>query len=139
MTDKPSNIPQLQQLLKDVFAPMIQDLAIEPVEITDNGAKFLIPATQHIARGGGIVCGQAMASIADTVGVLALFAHNAPSREMTTVDMTTHFLRPLQLGSIEADAIIISNGRRMATVRIELRQEGQPKIAAMTTCAYAYL
>ncbi len=139
MTDKPFDLPQLEQLLKDVFAPMIQELAIKPVEITDNGAKFLIPANEHIARGGGIVCGQAMASIADTVGVLALFGHNAPSREMTTVDMTTHFMRPLKLGKIEADAIIVSNGRRMATVRIELRQEGSPKIAAMTTCAYAYL
>ncbi|MGI9355712.1 MAG: PaaI family thioesterase [Rhizobiaceae bacterium] len=139
MTNKAFDIPQLKALLGDVFAPMIQNMAIEPVAVTSNGATFEIPENADIVRGGGIVCGQAVASIADTVGVLALYAHNAPPREMTTVDMTTHFMRPLMSGTLDVDAIIVSNGRRMATVRVEVRQRGKEKVAATTTCAYVYL
>jgi len=139
VTDKALDIPQLKQLLGDVFAPMIQNLTIEPVSTTEEGAMFEIPENADIVRGGGIVCGQAVASIADTVGVLALYAHNAPPREMTTVDMTTHFMRPLKQGRLDAEAIIVSNGRRMATVRVEIRQSGGGKVAATTTCAYVYL
>ena len=139
VTDLAFDIPQLKQLLTGVFAPMIQNLAIEPLTVTPTGATFEVPENIDIVRGGGIVCGQAIASIADTVAVLALYAHNAPPREMTTVDMTTHFMRPLMAGMLDVEATIVSNGRRMATVRVEVRQQGKEKVAATTTCAYVYL
>ncbi len=90
-------------------------------------------------RSGDIVCGQALASIADTVGVLTLFAHNSPQRFMTTIDMTTHFMRPLFGGGLQIDASILSNGRRMATVMVEARQMGSEKLASASTCGYAYI
>lgn len=139
MTDNALNISQLGQLLNEVFAPMIQDLNIEPRKITKTGTVFTVPKNDHIVRGGEIICGQAVASVADTVGVLALYGHNSPPREMTTVDMTTHFMRPLKFGALNVEATIISNGRRMATVRVDIRQAEAEKIAATTTCAYAYL
>jgi len=139
MSNKGLNIDGLKVLHGEAFAPMVQQMGIEPVEITENGARFHIPATDFIMRTGDIVCGQAIASIADTVGVMALFAHNEEARIMTTVDMTTHFMRPLSKGMLEAHAIIMSNGRRMANVRIEIYQEGSEKIAGSTTCAYVYV
>ncbi|MDD9909578.1 MAG: PaaI family thioesterase [Ahrensia sp.] len=142
MPDKPNSearIALLNDMLADVFAPMIQAMNITPIEITGDGARFEVPQNADIVRGGDIICGQAIAAIADTVGVLALSAHNAPAREMTTVDMTTHFTRPLFLGPLDITASIVSNGRRMATVRIEARQKGEEKIGAVSTCAYAYV
>lgn len=139
LTDTRQSVEALKQVLGEVFAPMIQALNIEPVEITDTGARFALPESDFVVRGGDIVCGQALASVADTVGVLALIAHNSPSRMMTTVDMTTHFMRPLFKGAVDVEATILSNGRRMATVRIDMRQQGAQKVAAATTCAYAYV
>jgi len=139
MTNKGLDLEGLRNLRAQAFAPMVQQLEIEPVEITDKGARFDIPATDFIMRTGDIVCGQAVASIADTVGVMALFAHNEEQRIMTTVDMTTHFMRPLAKGMLEAEAVILSNGRRMANVRIEIRQKGSEKLAGTTTCAYVYV
>ena len=129
----------LRTLRAEAFAPMVQQLEIDPITITEDGALFKVPATGHILRTGDIVCGQALAAVADTVGVMALFAHNKEARIMTTVDMTTHFMRPLTAGSLDAQAFILSNGRRMANVRIEIRQTGSEKIAATTTCAYVYV
>lgn len=130
---------ELKHLHDEAFAPMIRNIGIETDEITGSGARFLVPASDFIMRTGEIVCGQAIASIADTVGVMTLFAHNEERRYMTTVDMTTHFMRPLSSGLMEVEATILSNGRRMATVRVETRQQGTEKTAATTTCAYAYI
>jgi uncharacterized protein (TIGR00369 family) len=139
MGNKGLDLKGMRTLRGEAFAPMVQQLEIEPVEITADGARFEIPAGEFVMRTGEIVCGQAIASIADTIGVMTLFAHNEEPRIMTTVDMTTHFMRPLARGMIEAQAFILSNGRRMATVRIEIKQQGSEKIAGTTTCAYVYV
>lgn len=132
-------VSEMQALLTDAFAPWIQLLKIEPLEVTAQGGRFELPENADLSREGGIVCGQAIAAVADTVGVLSLSAHNGRFRQVTTVDMTTHFMRPLMKGGVEAEVTILSNGRRMATLRVDFRQSGKDKICAGATCAYAYL
>lgn len=139
MAEETLSLDQLKSIFQRVFAPWVKALNIAPVEITPDGARFTIPAGDDLARIGGIVCGQAVSAIADTAGVLALLAHNADERIMTTVDMTTHFMRPLKTGDIEATVSILSNGRRMATCRVDFRQAGGEKVCAGATCAYAYV
>ncbi len=139
MAGEGMTIEEMKTFLEEAFAPWVQQLNIEPATVTEQGALFRIPENPDLSRIGGIVCGQALSAIADTAGVLALMAHNREQRIMTTVDMTTHFMRPLMAGGIEADVHILSNGRRMATTRVDFRQAGAHKIAAGATCAYAYV
>ncbi len=136
---KSFGVPEIQALLTEMFAPWIQLLDIRPVEVTAKGGRFELPENADLSREGGIICGQAIAAVADTVGVLCLSAHNGRFRQVTTVDMTTHFMRPLMKGAVEAEVTILSNGRRMATLRVDFRQTGKDKICAGATCAYAYL
>lgn len=130
-------------LLKDVFAPWVQELQLNVLELTETGGRFLLPKNEKLVRGGGdgpqVVCGQALAAAADTLSVLALSHLNGRFRNCTTVDMTTHFMRPLMLGDVEATVEAVSNGRRMAVTRVEFRAPDQVKIAATATCAFAYL
>lgn len=132
-------VGEMRSFLLKEFAPMIQQLDIQPNSISDDGASFEVPDNDFIMRSGDIVCGQAVASIADTVGVLTLVGHNPERRLLTTIDMTTHFMRPLSKGGMQIKTRILSNGRRLASVFIELRQQGSQKLAASSTCAYAYL
>lgn len=132
-------ISEMQALLAEMFAPWIQLLNIEATEVTAQGGHFELPENADLSREGGIICGQAIAAVADTVGVLCLSAHNGRFRQVTTVDMTTHFMRPLMKGAVEAKVTILSNGRRMATLRVDFRQAGKNKVCAGATCAYAYL
>lgn len=134
-----SKIDAINTFLEREFAPMIHQLGIDTQNLSETGAHFAVPATSFMMRGGDIVCGQAIASIADTVGVLTLYGHNEAERMLTTVDMTTHFMRPLTSGAMDIETRILSNGRRLATVFIEFRQKGSAKVAASSTCAYAYL
>ena len=132
-------VEEMRSFLLNEFAPMIQQLKIRPQSISDKGASFEVPDNKFIMRSGDIVCGQAVASIADTVGVLTLIGHNPQPRMLTTIDMTTHFMRPLSKAGLRVDTRILSNGRRLASVFVEVRQKGSEKLAASSTCAYAYL
>ena len=135
---------EMSALLAEAFAPWVQALELAPQELTATGARFSMPGAASLARGGGdgpaVVCGQALAAAADTAAVLTLCGLNGRFRNCTTVDLTVHFMRPLMQGTpvlIETEAL--SNGRRMATVRVEFRAEGSAKRAASATCAFAYL
>jgi len=136
----------LTALYAEVFAPWVQALGLIPIEVTATGATFRLPCGPQVARGGGdgpaVLCGQAMAAAADTASVLALSALNGRFRNCTTVDLTTHFLRPVLTPKAEVRVEALSNGRRMATTRVEIRplDAGAPgKLAATATCAFAYL
>ena len=101
--------------------------------------RFVLPQNSRLSRGGGILCGQAIAAAADTVSVLALSAFNGRFRACTTVDLTSHFMRPLSEADTEIRVEALSNGRRMAVTRVEFRSAGGGKLAAAATCAFAYL
>jgi acyl-coenzyme A thioesterase PaaI-like protein len=137
------DLPEMEALLKRVFAPWVQDLMIKPQAISVSGATFRVPENPRLVRTGGdgpaVVCGQAVAAIADTASVLALSALNGRFRNCTTVDLTTHFMRPMMLGDINVKIEALSNGRRMAVTRAELRGAGSDKLAATATCSFAYL
>lgn len=131
-----------QDFLDDVFAPWIQAMGLRVESVTETGLDMRLPANADLIRGGGtgggVVCGQAVAAAADTGSVVALAALNGVFRPCTTVDLTTHFMRPLPEGDVEITITALSNGRRMATTRAEFRTPGG-KLAATTTCSFAYL
>ena len=135
--------PQMKALLADVFAPWIQELQIDPLSLFESGALFRLPESERLVRGGGegpkVVCGQAVAAVADTASVLTLCGLNGRFRNCTTVDLTTHFLRPLMLGDVDVRIEALSNGRRMAVTRAEFRSAGSEKLAASAQIAFAYL
>mgnify|MGYP000471718824 CR=1 FL=1 len=135
-------VDELKAMIGRDFAPFIQAMNIEPLDATDAGMRFRLPENHDLVRGGNILCGQAIASMADTIAVLTLFAHNAEQRLLTTVDMNVQFLRPLFLGDVEAQTFIQSNGKRMANVRVEFRQnkDGElGKLGASAICTFAYI
>ena len=66
-------IETAQDFLKDNFAQWILDMGIEVTDMSSDGATLEIPITPHIERVGGIVCGQALSSLADTAMVLPVF------------------------------------------------------------------
>jgi uncharacterized protein (TIGR00369 family) len=139
MSEETFGVAEMEALYRQAFAPWVQRLGIRPVAVTETGARFTLPENDELARDNGVVCGQAIAAVADTVGVLTLAARNGRYRPMTTVDMASNFLRPMTGGAVEVEAVVLSNGRRMATVRVDFRQGDGGKIGATGTCVYAYL
>ncbi|MFZ1813262.1 MAG: PaaI family thioesterase [Rhizobiaceae bacterium] len=132
-----------QELLASVFAPWVQALNIRVAGFDEAGGDFEVPENRDIClRGGpgeGVICGQAVCSIADTVAVLTLAGVNKRFRNCTTLDLSCNFLRPLPVGPVDVRAEAISNGRKTAVVRCEFRSAGSSKLAATANCAFLYL
>ena len=131
-------IADAEEALERVFAPWIVELGLKPVGFDARGGDFVLPRNERLVHVGGIVCGQATASAADTACVVTLSALNGRFRICTTVDLTAHFIRPLKPGDIDIRVDVLSNGRRMAYARVEMRAKGDDRVAVPATAAFAY-
>lgn len=132
-------LDEAASLLKTAFAPWVTELGLRPLELDGKSARFLMPDNSLLVHVGGVVCGQATAAAADTCSVVALSAANDRFRVCTTVDLTTHFIRPLPPGDVDIRIDILSNGKKMAFTRAEMYAAGNGKTAVSATMAFAYL
>ena len=128
-----------RDLLNDVFAPWIQDLQLSVEEVNAAGVILKLPFSERLCRQGGIICGQAFMAVADTAMVFAVAAASNRYRPMTTVDMTTHMMRPIANADVIADAKILRLGRTMAFGQVMLRAENDERPAVTATVTYALL
>lgn len=78
-------------------------------------------------------------AFADTAMMLAVSAASGRHRPMTTVDQTTHFLKPVSNADMLADARIVRLGRSMAFGRVTLTSAADNKPVAIVSSAYALL
>ena len=132
-------VKEAEDLIGRIFAPWIVDLGLKPVAFDTAGGDFVLPENRKLVHVGGVVCGQATASAADTASVVTLSALNGRFRICTTVDLTTHFIRPLPPGEIGLRVDVLSNGKRMAFTRAEMRAKGEARVAVSATMAFSYL
>ena len=126
-------------LLAEVFADWVQDLGISVDRLTEDGAVLRMPYSDRLCREGGIICGQSLMALADTAMVIAVSSASGRYRPMTTVDMTTHMMKPMSNADVIADTRILRLGRSMAFGQALLHPEGDCRPALTATLAYALL
>lgn len=100
-------------LIEENFAPWVQELQPKVLEITDMAAVLEIPVQPSIARMGGIVCGQALAALADTAMVFACAGHLGEFTPVATTNLETRFLSAGKGSAIRCTARVIKGGRAM--------------------------
>src|SRR5579863_1680657 len=144
------DIDEARRVLREVFAPWVQDLGLsvssiecEPPKAAtadwQPGAILRMPFSERLCRHGGVVCGQALMALADTAMVIAVLSANRGYRPMTTVDQTTHFMRPVAQSDVIADARVVRLGRTIGFGRITLLSSADNKPVAMVSSAFAML
>ncbi len=137
------------RLMTEVVAAWVQDLGllVESVEAGrppgapsdwQPGAVVRLPFSKKICRDGGVVCGQALMALADTAMVFACSAAWNGYRPMTTIDQTTHFLRPVNF-DVVADARVVRIGRTTSFGRATLYCASDRRPVGMVSSAYAML
>ena len=144
------DIEEARRVLANVFAPWVQDLGLSIGSIEyapppgaaagwQPGAILRMAFSERLCRHGGIVCGQALMTLADTSMVIAIMAANRGYRPMTTVDQTTHFMRAVTSSDVLADARVVRLGRTMSFGRVTLSSATDNKPVAMVSSAFAIL
>ncbi len=132
-------VTKAQNLLSSVTAPWVQDLDLQIDSISRLRCKFTLNYSKKLVRTGNIICGQAIVSAADTAMIVAVISAIGKYQEITTVDISCKYLRPLlkRGGSIETE--ILKLGQRLVVGRISIKDNASNKLAAEISCTYARL
>lgn len=127
---------EAQTFLASSFAPWVQALDLTVEEISPDGRAVLsMPITEDIARMGGIVCGQSLATLADTAMVLSTAAHFGAPRDVATTNLDTQFLSAGRGARISCTARITRAGRSLIFAQADLiaLPNGRPVASASAT------
>jgi uncharacterized protein (TIGR00369 family) len=132
-----TTIDEAQRMLGELFAPWVQALGLRVEAIGGGEATLVMPFDPSLARVGGTVCGQAMMAAADTAMVLAVSSQLGGFKPMTTVSLTTSFMRPVSGTDLRVVARVLKPGRSLVFGEIELSSVDDGRLAAHATTTYA--
>ena len=135
------------RLLLNAFPPWIQDLSmlVETVEAARPagatadwlpGAVVRLPFSKKISSDGRVVCSQALMALAETAMVIACSAACNGYRPTSTIDQTTHFLRPVTF-DVVADARIVRIGGNTSFGRVNILGAADKRPVGMVSSAYS--
>ena len=126
-----------QAILDAYFAAWVQALQPKVTAIDTEQATLEIPLTPDVTRVGGIICGQALATLADTAMVFACIGHLQKLELVSTVTLDTQFLRPGSGDSIVAEARVTRAGKAMIFAQCTLTALPANKPVALATATFA--
>ena len=130
----------LQSTLDGIAAEYVKRLALRVVEVSDEAVVVDMPVAPELVHGGGVLCGQAILSAADTAMLLAMIARLGGFKPMTTVQLQTSFLRPVprDTTSIRVVARVLRLGKSLSYGEVDfLGADG--KLAAKASTTYALI
>lgn len=135
---KPLTRDQAEDILRDNFAPWIQDLGLCVESVDGASARLRLPFSPRLTRVGGTLCGQALMAAADTAMVIAISAASGGFRPMTTVGQTISFMRAVADSDLLCEARVQKLGRTLAFGEV-LLSAADGGLAAQATTTYAIL
>lgn len=135
---KAFGVYEAQNFLSKVTAPWIRDLDLKVDRISNWKCKFTLNYNENLVRAGNIICGQAIVSAADTAMIVAVISAIGKYEEITTVDISCKYLRPLSKGGL-IETEILKLGKRLVVGRITVKDIKSDKLAAEISCTYARL
>jgi uncharacterized protein (TIGR00369 family) len=137
--ETPVTVELLQGLLADWFAPWIQAMGLRVESFTDGEVTLRLPQSDQLSRVGGMLCGQAMMSAADTAMVLAIVTQLGTHRPMTTVQLNTSFLKPLSGQDARITARVVRAGKNLVFGEIDIGGARDGKSVCRASTTYALL
>lgn len=126
-------------ILRESFAPWVQDLGLTVEEVEPGRATLRLPWSDRLAREGGGISGQALMAAADTTTVIAISAARGGFGPMTTVQQSTTFQRPVVGVDVLVTARVTKLGRTLAFVDVTMTPDGADAPAAHAITVYALL
>jgi uncharacterized protein (TIGR00369 family) len=121
------------------FGPWIWDLNLKIEQVSPDSLRVRLPFSDRIARPGGVMIGQAMMAMADTVMVLAICEKLGRFATLATISQTTNFLRAAVQQDVIGVARAVKVGRSTAFGEVELFAAGKDEPIAQVLSTFAVL
>ncbi len=138
MPASPFTLADIDATLERVLAPWVRQLGLRGEVVDADGVTLRLPFQAAFRHAGGVVCGQVLMSAADTAMIVAIAAALGEFRPMTTVSLTTNFMRPVIDGDVLVRANVLRLGKTVVFGEIELTG-ADGKLAVQATTTYALL
>ncbi|SOY64348.1 conserved hypothetical protein [Cupriavidus taiwanensis] len=129
-------LDEIDATLERVLAPWVRRLGLRAEAVDAAGVTLRLPFDESLRHAGGVVCGQVLMSAADTAMIVAIVSALGAFRPMTTVTLTTNFMRPVIDGDLLVRATVLRLGKTVVFGEIELTG-ADGKLAAHATTTYA--
>ncbi|MCY0857064.1 PaaI family thioesterase [Cupriavidus sp. D39] len=131
-------LADIDRTLQRVLAPWVRQLGLRAEHVDAQGVTLRLPFDESFRHAGGVVCGQVLMSAADTAMIVAVANALGAFRPMTTVTLTTNFMRPVIEGDVLVRANVLRLGKTVVFGEIELTGT-DGKLAVQATTTYALL
>ena len=138
MPESTFTLADIDTTLERVLAPWVRELGLRAEAVDADGVTLRLPFSESLRHAGGVVCGQVLMSAADTAMIVAIANALGNFRPMTTVSLTTNFMRPVIDGDVLVRANVLRLGKTVVFGEIELTGK-DGKLAVQATTTYALL
>ena len=95
------------------------------------------PWAERMLRPGNVLSGPTLMTLADTAAYAVILAHIGLQPMAVTSNLSINFLRACKPGRLQADAVLLKLGRRLAVVDVRLWTESPERPAAQANVTYA--
>ena len=129
---------ELQATLDRIAADYVKRLQLRVETVAPGEVTLTMPVLPELVHGGGVLCGQAIMSAADTAMLLAMIAQLGEFRPMTTVQLQTSFVRPVLKDAmfVVVNARVLRFGKSLSYGAVEFETR-DGKLAAHATTTYS--
>jgi len=121
------------------FGPWIWDLNLKIEQVSREQVRIRLPFDDRIARPGGVVIGQALMAMADTVMVLAICERLGRFATLATISATTNFLRAAVRQDVIGIARATKIGRSTAFGEVGMFVDGSDSPIGQSLLTFAVL
>ena len=121
------------------FGPWMWELKLKAERVSADDVRIRLPYSDYIARPGGVVAGQAMMALADTIMVLAICEKLQRFATLATISLTTNFIRAAVQQDVVGVARAVRAGRTTAFGEVDFYVDGSPDPIAQSPSTFAVL
>jgi uncharacterized protein (TIGR00369 family) len=116
--------------------PYYKHLGIKVVEARDGYAKLRLDFKDYLTHPFGYFHGGAIASLADSAGINAVFSSLNNKEKALTLEMKINYITAAKDVVLFAEAKVIHKGKKFAVADVDVKSDdGQLVAKAIVTCA----
>lgn len=118
---------------------LFAQLDFRDIEDSDDRTVIELANRPDLTNRRGALQGGLVATLIDVAAGRLADRNVGPGQDVTTADMTVHFLAPVLEGPARAVATVVRAGRRLSVVAVDVTDVARDRLAARATLSFAVL
>jgi len=118
---------------------LLHRLDCRDVVVADDRVVMELANRPDLANVRGALQGGLVATLIDIAAGRLAGRHVGADQDVTTADMTIHFLAPVLTGPARAEATLLRAGRRLIVTTVDVVDVARDRLAARATLSFAVL